>query len=209
MRLDVVGRNEKAVGCSMGLYAVKVVPVLVARSAWSVIGPFPFDPDGGEAEFRKPWPPEQGVDLRAEYDTPDGKVRWTGLPDAAAKATDYEAIDLRRAMGQADKATAYAATYVFSSTERDAELHVGSSDPITVGVNGQRLIDAYAYRRCERDQNTSAVHLRRGANLLLVKTSNRDGEWLVRVRFTDAAGRPLHDLRFARQPDGSGAGPSM
>lgn len=205
LRLDVVGRNEKAVGCSLGLYAAKVVPVLVEPAAWSVIGPFPFDPDGGEDAFKKAWPPEQETRLDAEYDGLGGKVKWRPMPDEAATTSDYQAIDFDRACNPNDKVTAYAATYVLSPTDREAELRVGSSDPITVGVNGQRLIDVYAFRRCEPDQNPAVVQLRRGANLLLVKTCDRDGEWLVRLRFVDKAGRPMHDLRFARQPGGTGA----
>jgi hypothetical protein len=203
LRLDVVGRSEKAVGASLGLYAVKVVPVLVEPSAWWVIGPFAFDPDGGEEAFGKAWPPERETRLDAEYEGLAGKVKWRPMPKEAATTDDYQAIDFDRTCTPNDKATAYALTYVLSPTERDAVLRVGSSDPVTIGINGQRVLDVYAFRRCLPDSDSATVRLRRGANLLLVKTADRDGEWLVRLRFTDKDGRPMHDVRSARQPGGN------
>ena len=78
LRLEVVGKNPKASGYTLGLYAVRAQPVLIEPSAWWVIGPFPFDPDGGEEAFKKPWPPEQEVKLDAEYDGA-GAVSYTHL----------------------------------------------------------------------------------------------------------------------------------
>ena len=121
------------------------------------------------------------------------------MPEQMAKSSDYQVMDFDGGFRPNDKVTAYAMTYVFSPTNREAELRIGSSDPVTVGVNGTRVLDAYAFRRCTADQNAATVRLRRGANLLLVKTSDRDGEWLVRLRFTDKAGTPMRDLRFSRQ----------
>ena len=110
-------------------------------------------------------------------------------------------MDFNRGFSPNDRVTAYAMTYVLSPTDREAELRVGSSDPVTVGVNGTRVIDSYAFRRCEADKDVATVKLRRGANVLLVKTSDRDGEWQVRLRFTDTAGTPMRDLRFSRRPE--------
>jgi hypothetical protein len=201
LRLTVVAKNEKASGCSLGLYAAKVLPVLVEPSAWWVIGPFPFDPDGNDEAFRKPWPPEQEFKLDTEYDGAGARVSWRAMPDEMAKSSDYQLMDFDRGFSPNDRVTAYAATYVFSPSEREAELRVGSDDPVTVGLNGARVIHTFAFRREEPDQDSATVQLRRGVNYLLVKTSDRDGAWRVALRFTDKAGNPMRDLRFSRQRD--------
>jgi len=200
LQLEVVGKNEQSSGYSLGLYAAKLFPVQIESSGWWVIGPFPFDIEEGEASFRKPWPPERETKLDAEYDGLNAKVKWRPMPDAMVKLDDYQLINFDRGMKPKDRATAYAMTYVISPDDREAELRVGSSDPITIGINGARVIDKYVFRRCAPDQEVATVRLRRGTNQLLVKTSDRDREWQVRLRFTDKAGKPMRDLRFSREP---------
>ena len=66
-------------------------------------------------------------------------------------------------------------------------------------LNGEKVCEAVGTfqprRACVAEQRGIRVRLRAGRNRLLIKTSNIEHEWWVRVRLTELSGRPVEVSR--------------
>src|SRR5262249_19184581 len=70
-QVEAIAKQLKELG-----HQVQLPSVFGWLTTWKVVGP--FDSTGG-AGFERVYPPETGVDLKAEYDGQSGKVRWQDL----------------------------------------------------------------------------------------------------------------------------------
>src|SRR5690606_18197121 len=97
---------------------------------WMVMGPFDnTDHKGFDTVFM----PEVELDLDAEYDGKEGRVRWTEY-----SSTDtYGMIDINETCGALKDVTAYASTEFVSDTARAAQIRVGCQNAWKVWVNGE------------------------------------------------------------------------
>ena len=84
-------------------------------SEWKVIGP--FDNTGNQG-FETAYPPELKIDLAAEYDGKQGKVRWQDY----VTTHKYGMVDMNQPCGKLKEVTAYATTDFFSDRARAVEL---------------------------------------------------------------------------------------
>ena len=84
--------------------------------------------------------------------------------------------------GDVDDHSAYALFSLTSDVERTGvRMRVGSDDAIKVWLNGE-VVHKYAINRPARDfQDTFQVDLKKGDNFLLVKVSERGGNWTMFV----------------------------
>src|SRR5262249_48754739 len=116
---------------------------------WYLIGP--FDARGMKG-FTTAYPPEKGVDLKAEHPGKGKKVRWVRYRVREAPprtATGHVAlVNLRapEALGDADDAVAYAYTELTVPVARVAEFRGAADDNFTVWVNGARVFGFEEYR---------------------------------------------------------------
>ncbi|MFC1714308.1 DUF3352 domain-containing protein [Candidatus Poribacteria bacterium] len=163
----------------------------VPEDAWYVIGP--FENDMGEG-FGTQYPPEEDIELDAEYEVAEGsvKVRWQKQTDGTADGF----VDLMEIVEPDQWAVAYAWVKVISEEAQEVELRVGSDDQIIVWLNGAEVISHRISRQARPDQNIVAVTLNQGENQLLVKVCNEEMNWGFYLRFTDADGKPLKGLEF-------------
>jgi hypothetical protein len=100
---------------------------------WMIIGP--FDNKGGKG-FHVVFPPEKGVDLKAEYMSKDGKkLRWTGHVTSLPMGK----VDFNKAIGALHGTTAFAYTQVESAAERPVELRVASNNALRIYLNGKEI----------------------------------------------------------------------
>jgi hypothetical protein len=139
------------------------------------------------------YPPELGVDLRAEYTGLGGrKVRWQPAPHFQ----DGEAHDLSL-FDERDFVTTYLYRTVESPADTAATISVGSDDCIAVWVNGVKVHDYRGVRGTKVDEDIIPVRLKKGLNTVLLKVSNlRMGYgFAYRLSTLDAAG--LERLRAA------------
>ena len=158
---------------------------------WKVIGPFDNKDRLG---FEKVFPPEQGIDLNAEYDGLNGKVKWQDF-----KATgDYGLVDLNKPCGALKEVTGYAYTEFNSDKARPVELRLGCKNGWKVWLNGKLLFGRDEYHRnMEIDQYRLAGDLKPGKNVILVKLTQNEQkedwtvEWEFQMRITDALGTPI------------------
>lgn len=164
------------------------------QTDWMVIGPFPNEPDfkGHEAVY----PPEEEIDLNAEYDGVGGKIRWREFREEGGRAT----VDLTKAFTPTENVTAYAVCYVTSPNERQAQLRVGTNDAGKVWL-GSKLVYEYGFEGTAwLDRDLVPVTIPAGTMPILVKVSNKGRYWGFVLRITDDAGQPMNDLQFSLAP---------
>jgi hypothetical protein len=166
---------------------------------WYVIGPFDARDMKG---FTTIYPPEEKLDLTAEHDGKQGKIRWKRfrLPEpAASSGPRIGLINLLQPLGQADDAVAYAYTEFRVPAAEEVEFRGAGDDNLTVWVNGQRVFGFEEYRNGVRfDRHRFRVRLRAGVNTVLVKVcqapfdaANGDPNWEFFLRVVDETGKGL------------------
>jgi hypothetical protein len=168
---------------------------------WKVIGPFD---NAGEKGFDVAYPPEESIDLAAEYEGKplEGKTRLV-------KWTDYETkdeggiVDMNAAVGKANGVAAYAMAEFNSPSERPAELRLGRDNALKVWLNGEVIYEQRVYHSgADMDQFIGRGKLRPGKNVILVKVLQNEQKedwaqtWGFQLRVCDATGvaiRPAAD----------------
>jgi len=158
---------------------------------WKVIGPFD---NKGRAGFEKVFPPEQAIDLNAEYDGLNGKVKWQDY----STTNDYGKVDLNQPLGSLKEVTGYAYTEFHADKARPVEIRLGCKNGWKVWLNGKYLFGRDEYHRgAEIDQYRLAGELKPGKNVILVKLTQNEQtekwtvEWEFQMRVTDALGTPI------------------
>lgn len=176
---------------------------------WHLIGPFD---NRGRAGYDTVFPPETTVDLTAQYEgremKPGEKTIAKWVPYTSSH--QFGMIDFNKPIGMFKEVTGYAFTEFQSPEERDAELRLGSKDGWKVWCNGQFLFGRDEYHRgAQIDQYRLPVHLKKGANRILVKCCQNEQtetwtvEWEFQMRVCDATGTAV--LASDRKPTPQGA----
>ncbi|HYG76746.1 MAG TPA: c-type cytochrome [Planctomycetota bacterium] len=147
---------------------------LQEQSPWKVIGPFSGSP-------AKSFPPEQKLDLNAEYDGANGqKLKWKDAP---------EFVDGKRhnLFGGLENATAYLTRTVTASKETYLTAYMGSDDTVTLWVNGEKAYESMAPRGMPEEKDRATIKLNAGTNTLLMKIGNFGGGWEFFFRLAPAS----------------------
>jgi hypothetical protein len=161
---------------------------------WWVIGPFDAPLFSG---FDRSFPPQQGVDLNAEYTGQVGNpLRWVRYHTSEALGL----ADLVQALGPATEAVGFAYATLDAPRDIEAQLRCGADDNCTVWLNGEQVFARQQWLNGIRfDRFVAPVKLRRGENRVLVKIcqgpqhKNPDvpNNWSLQLRFCDADGTGL------------------
>ncbi len=177
--------------------AVSVARHLGFLGEWFVIGPF----DGlAKKGFTTAYPPEKGVDTSAALQGKGGKdLRWRRVSVPEAPGGSLLLVDLRKPLGDADDAVAYAWTAFEVPAAREAELRGAADDNLSLWVNGEKVFAFEEYQNGWRlDRHKVKVKLRPGVNTILVKVcqapldpDNTIPAWEFLLRITDATGKGL------------------
>ncbi len=185
-QVEDIAKQLKALGSPVSLPSV-----FGWITDWKVVGPFDNKDRSG---FEKVFAPEQGIDLAAEYDGLNGKVKWQ---DFKAEG-DYGKVDLNKPIGALKEVTGYAYTEFLSDKARPVELRLGCKNGWKVWLNGKFLFGRDEYHRgAEIDQYRLAGELKPGKNTILVKLTQNEQtekwtvEWEFQMRVTDALGTPI------------------
>jgi hypothetical protein len=158
---------------------------------WQVIGPFD---NSGKKGFDTVFPPENEIKLDAAYDGKSGRVKWQSVESK----DDYGKLDFNKPLGMLKEVTGYATATFESATERDAELRLGCKNGWKIWLNGELLFGRDEYHRGQQmDQYKLKCHLKKGANIVLVKCCQDEQkeewtvEWEFQLRVCDPAGSAI------------------
>lgn len=94
------------------------------------------------------------------------------------------------------EAVSYGHVYVFSPTQREAKLLLGSDDGIKVWLNGENILEKDLYTGYVIDRYRVDVTLLKGWNSLLCKISQESGNYQFSARFTDMDLQSFTDLSY-------------
>ncbi len=157
---------------------------------WLVCGL--FRPENGNAiDFA--FPPEREIDPKKTYDAGDDRpIGW-----AVAHSNRIDGVlDLAftyRGEGGEDisRRAAYAAATIVAELESDCLIDVQAKGASALWLNGQKLTHP------AKDDYQAPATLKKGTNLLLVKTVPANGnEWRLRLRVLDKSGKRLAGISF-------------
>ena len=157
---------------------------------WYFVGP--FDNSDGKG-LEKVFPPEESIDLKAEY---------IGKKDVVAKwfrPFSYDSsgyVDMNLLFKLNDYSVGYALTYVHSPNEKDIKVRFGAEDGIKIWINDKEIATFEIARSSEVDSDFLDAHLNKGWNKVLLKVSDTWGGWGFYFRITDMKGNFQEDLIF-------------
>jgi hypothetical protein len=130
----------------------------------------------------------------------DGGMAWKSMPpNKYANLVSYRLpyVNFVSMFDKNEWVFTYAGTYVYSPEQQAVKLCVGSDDQVKAWLNGKSVMANDVARGAAKDQDMVSVTLNKGWNKLLVKVCQGYGGWGMYVRFTDAAGQPIRNLRIS------------
>jgi tetratricopeptide (TPR) repeat protein/transglutaminase-like putative cysteine protease len=166
--------------------------------AW-VLGPFNSQ---GRTGLDQAFPVEEEgatLDPRSgkKYAGKERAVAWRRSP---SEAFVQGALFVDALLRPSSDAVAYCLAYVHSDRDRWAALRVGSAGPIKAWLGGAQVLSSDVVRPAWPDQDLAPVYLRRGANLLVLKTVAVRGPWRLFFRLTDGRGAALPGVSIGAEP---------
>jgi hypothetical protein len=158
---------------------------------WKLIGPFDNVDDKG---WNTAHPPEEKVDLAAEYEGQKGKVKWFDH----ATTDDYGNIDLTKALDKHKGAVAYAYAEFLSDRDQPCDLRLGCINANKIWLNGKLLTENHVYHANSAvDQYLAKGELKKGKNSILLKVCQNEQtepwaqNWQFQLRVCDAIGTAI------------------
>jgi HEAT repeat protein len=204
--------RREAVATALGSIAPNNGIAPVARSQgyitdWMIVGTFYNDKE--HKAFTEELPPEKNIDFNATYPSTyvwalRGHQNKPGEKPIEREVTWNEA-SVDRTNGKLRMgpllpppgtfSLAYAVADFNCTTAQEAFLSIDGDDAFKVWFNDKILaeeIAPYQHRQsCIASRSQIAIKLKPGINRLLVKSANIGHEWWVRLRLTDADGKPI------------------
>ena len=148
-------------------------------SQWHIIGPFDNKDMKG---FPVAYPPEESIQLEAEYDGQLGKVQW----QAIGTDDDYGLVDIAEQLENHKGSLMYATTTYNSTADQSVEFRLGTPNAWKLWVNGKLVFQREEYHRGTRmDQYRVPVELAAGRNTILIKVCQNEQtqDWAQRYQF--------------------------
>lgn len=181
---------------------------------WKVIGPFP---DPNRNGYETVFPPETELNFAAKYKGLNGQeVQWRDRPFVPVEfiparivrvpwyranfqtKDKYAAVDFAATLANSN-GTAYAYSNVYSPKDQSLTMSLGTDGPVVVWLDGKRVHgkkEFRGWRGISPDKDRVAVKLNKGWTPVLIKVSRAGTPWGFALRFHDADGKPVDDLRY-------------
>lgn len=194
---------------SLALLLASAVPALAQNGQpdaegylrdWLILAPVPISDSGGEEIDRKQLATEASPAAK------DGVVEKVGGKEYAwkkAAASDFY-LDFKALYPErTEQVIAWAVAYVVAPAEKTGlTLKMNSNDQGKVYLNGKEVVKFTDARTLEKDTEDSAanVTLKKGVNVVVLKVINEENNWQGSLRFVDAAGKPVTDVKVQTAP---------
>jgi hypothetical protein len=163
-------------------HAQTTVPTL-EHIDWLVLGPFDLPVQtlswGDVTGFHADYLAEIGGEAHAHptegQNTQEKTWKRLRVPNSS--------IDLLQVFGMKTNCVTYAYTEFKSPVTQHAALKLGSDDGVKVWLNGELLLSHNVGRSLNPDDEALVVTIRAGANRLLLKFGQGEGDWSFAARF--------------------------
>ena len=174
--------------------AIETAEPLHYIDKWTLIGPFD---NRDKAGFDQAQEPEKELNFEKSCEGRNRRVSWFPL--------DTHGCDGRIVPSEIFEphihVLAYAATLVKSEKETNAVLRAGCAGALAVWVNGNLCGKIAEYNDYGRDKLTIPVALRKGWNLILVKSAVvEETQWAFSLRLCETKGGALGGVTFDNSP---------
>ncbi len=150
--------------------------------AWVASGPYTEKGKQGSDIFKTVFDPEK----------PGANVKWKQLTQGVGSWD----VNLESTFGGKDHVAAYVRTRIWSPTDQDARLELGSDDSIKVWMNGNVIHENNTNRGMSPRQDLVNARLRKGWNDLLLKVIDNSGGWAFCCRVRKPDGSALDGLKI-------------
>lgn len=163
---------------------------------WLILAPLPIGDSPGADEIDKKQFPEE-----AQPSAKDGAVQKVGSEELKWKKVETKAfyIDFRELNPtQGEHVAGWAVAYIVAEADKAGlTLKMNSNDQGKVYLNGKEVIKFTEARTLEKDAEDTAIDvtLKKGVNVLVLKVVNEENNWQGSVRFLDATGKPVTDVK--------------
>jgi hypothetical protein len=109
------------------------------------------------------------------------KYRWRRVN------TPYFAkVDLGEIHEESKNVIGYAFAHIDIEEDREVRALVGSSDGVEVFLNGKQVHKNYTERDFKLDEDELILPLKKGRNHLMIRVTNKDGEWAFSFQLPDS-----------------------
>jgi hypothetical protein len=161
----------------------KSVPPEAHINTWKVSESYSREGSNALQLFDITFPPEQDMRNGEWKDMPfgDGYSTWTA--------------ELGKMPG-GENVVAYLKTSIWSETDRDAEVYLGSDDGIKVWLNSHLVHQKNLEREFIAGEDSFPVKLKKGWNTCLMKVTQGTGGWEAAMAICDEKGKPLQGLKY-------------
>jgi len=149
---------------------------------WVTVGPFQEKGKDGPGMYKLALEPEIN---------PDG-VDWKPL----TKGIGSWEINLEATYGGLDFCAAYLRTRVWSASEQEVQLEMGSDDGIKTWLNGKLVFDQWTESGAAPRQKLVKVKLAKEWNDLMLKVVDQQGGWVGACRIRKPDGTALEGLKI-------------
>ncbi|NQT88869.1 ThuA domain-containing protein, partial [bacterium] len=136
---------------------------------WWVAGPISGDPDEVR---RKVFPPEKKVDIERGFDVDGAHYAWR-----MAIANEDGILDLVEVFDSQANCAIYMYGEALVEKEQDVELRFGSDDGFVAWLNGAEVSRFDGHRALRPGSEKAKVRLKAGANQILMKIDQKNGDW--------------------------------
>ncbi|MCF8242331.1 MAG: DUF2961 domain-containing protein [Melioribacteraceae bacterium] len=188
LKIKFVSKADKNM---IGLDAFYIEPVREFIPEWNLIGPFPNPKNDQFVRYGldEVYPPEESIDLSAEYEGVDGKkIKWFEY-----ETPEGGQVPLRSISQPSDLVVFYALSYIYSEDDKTYPLLFGSDDGIKIFLNDEQLFALQDIRICLVDEDRIELNLKKGWNKLLLKVENNVGGYGFYARIID----PNNELKYS------------
>ncbi|NQT27918.1 ADP-ribosylglycohydrolase family protein [candidate division KSB1 bacterium] len=140
--------------------------------------------------------PDDLLDIAFEPERNIDAVVWKQIP-MGEKGYSRWLVELDKFI-KGENRVAYIRNEIWSETDLDVVMELGSDDGVKVWINGKLIHTNNIFRGCNAGEDKVPVHLNAGWNTCMMKISQGTGGWAAAVNIVDENKEAIKSLKYRR-----------
>jgi len=162
---------------------IRIIPPEAHIKAWRISGPYSEEGLDMTQLLDKTFPPEKDI----------GSVTWKPVAEEGTEGSWM--VDFTQFF-EGENVAAYLITNIYSESDQEVKLLVGSDDGIKVWVNDKLVHQNNVQRGFQADEDSFDIELKEGKNTLMMKITQGAGGWAASAVICDMKGKPMEGLTY-------------